>query len=131
MSGQKRKINNISNDFSRYPGNFKNAKYTNTPVLFPQIVKVEPMNMKQNYQIENKLYTLVTKLENKICKLETLLKFQNKKIDKLENEISNIKSCQIENNEIRDLVNEVQNKLNLPDDLHQELQQETEFSYIS
>ena len=128
MSGQKRKINNISNNYPVYPRNFKNAKYTNTPVVFPQIVKVEPMNIKQNYQDENsnKLHSLVVKLENKINKLETLLKFQNKKIDKLENEIKNVHLCEHENKEIRQLVNEVQNKLNLPEDKN-----ESDFSYIS
>ena len=137
MSGQKRKINNISNNLPIYPGKLKNAKYSHTPVLFPQIVKVEPMNINLNHQDEhsNKLHSWVSKLENKINKLETLVKYQNKKIDKLENEINNFHSYQQENNEIRELVNEVQQKLNLPEDaksgLNQEAKLESDFSYIS
>ena len=34
MSGQKEKLI-IFSTFSRYPGNFKNAKYTNTSIISP------------------------------------------------------------------------------------------------
>ena len=66
-------------------------------------------------------------MQNRINKLETLLKYQNKKIDTLEFNLNKLETAQENNEEMLELVRDVETKLNLP-----EIKSKTpDFSYIS
>lgn len=134
MSGKKRKIQTISHTLPLYPTHVKHLKYSNTPVVFPQIVKVESTNAgeSQNSKLE-KVLVQVNKMQEKINRLETQLKFQSKTLEYLERNSKKLEVRQDNNKEMLDLVKDVECKLNLPNSVSLSNQSIStpEFSYIS
>ncbi len=125
---RKRKLQTVTDTITIYPTKVKHAKYTNSTVVIPHIVKVEPrnINLEPKFNFE-KIQDMVGKMEKRINKLETLLKYQNKKIDNLEMNLNQMEAKQENNQEMLDLANDIENKLNLPN-----IESKTiEFSYIS
>ena len=121
----KRKNESFTNNIPIYPTKIKKAKFTNSSVVIPHVVKVDSLDFeKMNLK---KIEELVDKMQNKINKLETLLKYQNKKIDNLELNLNKLELNQENNVEMIELVRDVENKLNLP---KKELKTK-EFSYIA
>ena len=128
MSLKKRKIEKLTDNIPIYPTKIKHAKYSNSSVVIPRIVKVDAPNFDFESKINlKKIEELVGKMQNRINKLETLLKYQNKKIDTLEFNLNKLETTQENNEEMLELVRDVETKLNLP-----EIKSKTtDFSYIS
>lgn len=126
MSLKKRKIENLNDNIPLYPTKIKHAKYSNSSLVIPHIVKVDAP--KFDYKINlKKIEEVVGRMENRINKLETLLKYQNKKIDNLEFNLNKLETSHENNEEMLELVRDVETKLNLPPIKSNT----TDFSYIS